>query len=147
MPASPPKTRSRAAPIAYAGEISRPSVSRPACFITTNWIGNLAIGITAVSYLSTFFPALNNCGTCRHRLYRHRVIFTFVNMGGTWVSRLTTLGLVPVIVTATLGWHWFDAYQASGILGTTDSHAVIKSPAVACGRLSVWNPQRSAPAW
>ncbi len=25
-----------------------------------NWIGNLAIGIAAVSYLSTFFPAINN---------------------------------------------------------------------------------------
>jgi cadaverine:lysine antiporter len=47
---------------------------------------------------------------------------------------LTTLGLVlvliPVIVTATLGWHWFDVatYQANwNTSGTTDSHAVIKS--------------------
>ena len=47
---------------------------------------------------------------------------------------MTTLGLVlvliPVIVTATIGWHWFDVatYQANwNTSGTTDSHAVIKS--------------------
>jgi cadaverine:lysine antiporter len=62
-------------------------------------------------------------------------IFTFVNMlGGTWVSRLTTIGLVlvliPVVMTAVVGWHWFDVatYQANwNTSSTTDSHAVIKS--------------------
>ncbi|MBZ4346007.1 amino acid permease, partial [Mycobacterium tuberculosis] len=58
-----------------------------------------------------------------------------VNMlGGTWVSRLTTIGLVlvliPVVMTAVVGWHWFDVatYQANwNTSSTTDSHAVIKS--------------------
>lgn len=62
-------------------------------------------------------------------------IFTFVNMlGGTRVSRLTTIGLVlvliPVVMTAVVGWHWFDVatYQANwNTSSTTDSHAVIKS--------------------
>ncbi len=55
-------------------------------------------------------------------------------LGGTWVSRLTTIGLVlvliPVVMTAVVGWHWFDVatYQANwNTSSTTDSHAVIKS--------------------
>jgi cadaverine:lysine antiporter len=79
-----------------------------------NWIGNLAIGITAVSYLSTFFPILNNPVPAGIACIAIVWIFTFVNMlGGTWVSRLTTIGLVlvliPVVMTAVVGWHWFDA--------------------------------------
>jgi cadaverine:lysine antiporter len=51
-----------------------------------------------------------------------------------WVSRLTTIGLVlvliPVVMTAVVGWHWFDVatYQANwNTSATTDSHAVVKS--------------------
>ncbi|EMW1005370.1 cadaverine/lysine antiporter, partial [Escherichia coli] len=62
-------------------------------------------------------------------------VFTFVNMlGGTWVSRLTTIGLVlvliPVVMTAIVGWHWFDSatYAANwNTADTTDGHAIIKS--------------------
>ncbi len=55
-------------------------------------------------------------------------------LGGTWVSRLTTIGpvlvLIPVVMTAVIGWHWFDAatYQANwNTSSTPDSHAVIRS--------------------
>jgi cadaverine:lysine antiporter len=61
-------------------------------------------------------------------------------LGGTWVSRLTTIGLVlvliPVVMTAVVGWHWFDAatYQANwNTSSTTDSHAVLKYPALPVG--------------
>lgn len=48
-------------PIAYAGEISPAfGFQTGVLYYHANWIGNLAIGITAVSYLSTFFPVLNN---------------------------------------------------------------------------------------
>ncbi|AQT65085.1 lysine:cadaverine antiporter [Serratia marcescens] len=130
------KNPQQGGPIAYAGEISPAfGFQTGVLYYHANWIGNLAIGITAVSYLSTFFPALNNPVPAGIACIAIVWIFTFVNMlGGTWVSRLTTLGLVlvliPVIVTATVGWHWFDAatYQANwNTSGTTDSHAVIKS--------------------
>ena len=55
-------------------------------------------------------------------------------LGGTWVSRLTTIGLVlvliPVVMTAIVGWHWFYAatYAANwNTADTTDGHAIIKS--------------------
>ncbi|MEQ6219592.1 amino acid permease [Levilactobacillus brevis] len=96
MPASPPKTPQQGGPIAYAGEISPAfGFQTGVLYYHANWIGNLAIGITAVSYLSTFFPALNNPVPAGIACIAIVWVFTFVNMlGGTWVSRLTTLGLV-----------------------------------------------------
>jgi hypothetical protein len=137
-----PKTRSRVA------QLPTPEISPAFGFQTgvlyyhANWIGNLAIGITAVSYLSTFFPILNNPVPAGIACIAIVWIFTFVNMlGGTWVSRLTTIGLVlvliPVVMTAVVGWHWFDVatYQANwNTSSTTDSHAVIKKyPALPVG--------------
>ncbi|CAH2873699.1 hypothetical protein SEN049275_38640 [Salmonella enterica subsp. enterica serovar Typhimurium] len=55
------KNPQQGGPIAYAGEISPAfGFQTGVLYYHANWIGNLAIGITAVSYLSTFFPALNN---------------------------------------------------------------------------------------
>ncbi|WP_108649504.1 cadaverine/lysine antiporter [Dongshaea marina] len=123
-------------PIAYAGEVS-PILGHQTgiLYYHANWIGNLAIGITAVSYLSVFFPALNSPVAAGIATIVIVWIFTFVNlMGGSWVSRLTTLGLVliliPVIGTAVFGWAWFDAatYHANwNATHGTDGHAVIKS--------------------
>ena len=130
------KNPQQGGPIAYAGEISPAfGFQTGVLYYHANWIGNLAIGITAVSYLSTFFPILNNPVPAGIACIAIVWIFTFVNMlGGTWVSRLTTIGLVlvliPVVMTAVVGWHWFDAatYQANwNTSSTTDSHAVIKS--------------------
>jgi cadaverine:lysine antiporter len=130
------KNPQQGGPIAYAGELSPAfGFQTGVLYYHANWIGNLAIGITAVSYLSTFFPALNNPIPAGLACIAIVWIFTFVNMlGGTWVSRLTTIGLVlvliPVVVTAIAGWHWFDAaiYQANwNTSTTTDPHAVVKS--------------------
>ena len=85
------KTRSRAALSPTRVKSPRPSVSRPACFITMPTGSVTAIGITAVSYLSTFFPALNNPVPAGIACIAIVWVFTFVNMlGGTRVSRLTT---------------------------------------------------------
>ena len=123
-------------PIAYAGEIGPAfGFQTGVLYYHANWIGNLAIGITAVSYLSTFFPMFNNPIPAGIACITIVWIFTFVNMlGGAWVSRLTTIGLVlvliPVIGTGVAGWYWFDmgTYQANwNTSGGTDYHAVIKS--------------------
>lgn len=123
-------------PIAYAGEISPAfGFQTGVLYYHANWIGNTAIGITAVSYLSTFFPVLNDPVPAGIACIAIVWVFTFVNMlGGTWVSRLTTIGLVlvliPVVMTAIVGWHWFDAatYAANwNTADTTDGHAIIKS--------------------
>ncbi|WP_169781999.1 amino acid permease, partial [Escherichia coli] len=78
-----------------------------------NRIGNLAIAITAVAYLSVFFPVLNNPVPAAITSIAMVWLFTFVNLlGGAWVSRLTSIGLVlvliPVVGTALFGWGSFD---------------------------------------
>lgn len=123
-------------PIAYAGEISPAfGFQTGVLYYHANWIGNLAIGITAVSYLSTFFPILSQPIPAGIACIVIVWVFTFINMlGGSWVSRLTTIGLVlvliPVVLTAVVGWHWFDVaiYKANwNTSHTTDVHAVFKS--------------------
>lgn len=123
-------------PIAYAGEISPAfGFQTGVLYYHANWIGNLAIGITAVSYLSTFFPVLSQPIPAGVACIVIVWVFTFINMlGGSWVSRLTTIGLVlvliPVVLTAVVGWHWFDVaiYKANwNTSHATDVHAVFKS--------------------
>lgn len=123
-------------PIAYAGEVS-PTLGfqTGVLYYHANWIGNLAIGITAVSYLSVFFPILNNPIAAGIATIAIVWLFTFVNLlGGSWVSKLTTIGLIgvltPVIGTAIAGWFWFDPqiYMANwNTSGASDFSAVIKS--------------------
>ncbi len=123
-------------PIAYAGEVS-PTLGfqTGVLYYHANWIGNLAIGITAVSYLSVFFPILNNPIAAGIATIAIVWLFTFVNLlGGSWVSKLTTIGLIgvltPVIGTAIAGWFWFDpqVYMANwNTSGASDFSAVIKS--------------------
>lgn len=123
-------------PIAYAGELSPAfGFQTGVLYYHANWIGNLAIGITAVSYLSTFFPVLNEPVAAGIACIAIVWIFTFVNLlGGAWVSRLTSMGLIlvliPVIMTAVAGWHWFDVatYKANwNTSNTGDTRAVVNS--------------------
>ena len=98
------KNPQQGGPIAYAGEISPAfGFQTGVLYYHANWIGNLAIGITAVSYLSTFFPVLNDPVPAGIACIAIVWVFTFVNMlGGTWVSRLTTIGLVLVLIPVVL---------------------------------------------
>lgn len=152
-------------PIAYAGEVSPAfGFQTGVLYYHANWIGNLAIAITGVAYLSTFFPILNQPWPATIASVVIVWIFTFVNlMGGTWVSRLTSLGLIliliPVVLTATVGWGWFDAhtYMANwNTSGKTDGSAMVsvvimclwafvgvESASVSTGLVD--NPKRTVP--
>lgn len=145
------KNPQQGGPIAYAGEISPAfGFQTGVLYYHANWIGNLAIGITAVSYLSTFFPVLNDPVPAGIACIAIVWVFTFVNMlGGTWVSRLTTIGLVlvliPVVMTAIVGWHCLmrQLMQLTGILRIP--LMVMRSLKVfcsACGPSWVLNPQQ-----
>lgn len=79
------KNPQQGGPIAYAGEISPAfGFQTGVLYYHANWIGNPAIGITAVSYLSTFFPVLNDPVPAGIACIAIVWVFTFVNMlGGT----------------------------------------------------------------
>lgn len=75
-------------------------------------LGNVALAVATTGYLSAIFPAITGKAT------------TFVTLGILWcftllalfgsrlVARLEgwtlALGLIPVLIAATVGWFWFD---------------------------------------
>ncbi|MEK6168080.1 cadaverine/lysine antiporter [Vibrio cholerae] len=152
-------------PIAYAGEVSPMfGFQTGVLYYHANWIGNLAIAITGVSYLSVFFPVLNNPIPAGLATIASVWLFTLVNLlGGSWVSRLCTIGLVliliPVVGTALFGWTHFDSALYSqnwNVSACSDGHAVItavliclwsfvgvESAAVSSGMVE--NPKRTVP--
>ncbi|MEG9361360.1 cadaverine/lysine antiporter [Vibrio cholerae] len=152
-------------PIAYAGEVSPVfGFQTGVLYYHANWIGNLAIAITGVSYLSVFFPVLNNPIPAGLATIVSVWLFTLVNLlGGSWVSRLCTIGLVliliPVVGTALFGWTHFDSALYSqnwNVSAGSDGHAVItavliclwsfvgvESAAVSSGMVE--NPKRTVP--
>ncbi|EGS66034.1 cadaverine/lysine antiporter [Vibrio cholerae] len=152
-------------PIAYAGEVSPVfGFQTGVLYYHANWVGNLAIAITGVSYLSVFFPVLNNPIPAGLATIASVWLFTLVNLlGGSWVSRLCTIGLVliliPVVGTALFGWTHFDSALYSqnwNVSAGSDGHAVItavliclwsfvgvESAAVSSGMVE--NPKRTVP--
>ncbi|ELT6289188.1 cadaverine/lysine antiporter [Vibrio cholerae] len=152
-------------PIAYAGEVSPVfGFQTGVLYYHANWIGNLAIAITGVSYLSVFFPVLNDPIPAGLATIASVWLFTLVNLlGGSWVSRLCTIGLVliliPVVGTALFGWTHFDSAiysQNWNVSAGSDGHAVItavliclwsfvgvESAAVSSGMVE--NPKRTVP--
>ncbi|EHD1696490.1 cadaverine/lysine antiporter [Vibrio vulnificus] len=152
-------------PIAYAGEVSPVfGFQTGVLYYHANWIGNLAIAITGVSYLSVFFPVLNDPIPAGLATIASVWVFTLVNLlGGSWVSRLCTVGLVlilvPVLGTALFGWKHFDSAiysQNWNVSAGSDGHAIItavliclwsfvgvESAAVSSGMVE--NPKRTVP--
>lgn len=152
-------------PIAYAGRIGPAFGFQTAVlYYHANWIGNLADCLAGIAYLSVFFPVLNHPVPAGIASIVIIWVMALVNMlGGNWVGRLTTLGLilvlVPVIGTAIAGWHWFDAdlYRANwNTTAVGDGQAVmhsvliclwafvgVESAAVSSGLVK--NPQRTVP--
>lgn len=78
------------------------------------WIGNIAVAIVAIGYLSFFFPILHNpfiaciCGIS--------LIWFFISLnmfGARFMGRVqvftTSIMLIPVLSTAIFGWFFFDS--------------------------------------
>lgn len=106
-------------PIAYAGEIG-PALGYQTglLYYHANWIGNLAIAITGVDYLSLFFPALAHPLWAGLASLAFIWIFTGINiLGAAWIGHLVSIGvillLIPVFITGTVGWFFFDPAQFS----------------------------------
>lgn len=101
-------------PIAYAQEVgSALGFQSGVLYYNANWIGNLAIGITAVAYLSTFFPILNETVPAALACIALIWVFAGLNLLGCGaVGKVAVFGLlcmlIPVAATAFFGWFWFD---------------------------------------
>lgn len=100
-------------PVAYAGEVSPIlGFQTGVLYFNANWIGNLAIAITGVAYLSIFFPELNQPIPAGIVTIIFIWLFTGINLlGAKWVGRLVTISvfllLIPITLTGIVGWFFF----------------------------------------
>ena len=79
-----------------------------------NVIGNVALAIAGLGYLSHFFPALNQPIVLAFAAIAVIWFFTYANiLGPQLVGRVqsvtTIFALIPVLGTALFGWFWFSA--------------------------------------
>lgn len=127
-------------PIAYAGEVA-PILGYQSglLYYHANWIGNLAIAITGVDYLSVFFPALQDPVYAGLTSLALIWLFTGINiMGAHWIGRLVSVGvvmlLVPVILTGTVGWAFFDSnqFQSNWIVGSKTPESAVMAAVILC---------------
>src|SRR5215203_5651481 len=129
-----------------------------------NWIGNIAIAVAAIGYLSDLVPGIT--GPLAGVIATGSLIWllTFANILGPRVvgaleAWTMLLAIIPILGIALFGWFWFDADKfMSGwnVSGGSDMHAVsraasmalwaymgIESASVSAGVIE--NPKRNVP--
>ena len=129
-----------------------------------SWVGNIAIAVAAVGYLSYFFPLLDNPHIACLAAIVIIWIFTSINFFGAYnLGRFLTLAsvimLTPLLGTALFGWFWFKPElftHAFNVSHHSNAHAIshaasltlwaflgVESAAVSAGVTD--NPQRNIP--
>lgn len=152
-------------PVAYAGEVSPIlGFQTGVLYFHANWIGNLAIAITGVDYLSVFFPVLTQPIPAGIATIAMIWLFTGINlMHASWIGKLVSIGvillLIPVFLTGTYGWWFFEPklFTANWNVGGQSSSGAIMAAVVLCiwsfigvesssvGAGVVKNPKRTVP--
>ncbi|MBH1989200.1 MAG: arginine/agmatine antiporter [Myxococcaceae bacterium] len=99
-----------------------------------NWIGNVAIAVVGVGYLSYFFPILKETLASEIACIAVLWLFTYINILGpnltTRVQSCTTIfALVAIVGVALLGWLRFDLnlYLASWNVHNVNDFSAIQS--------------------
>ncbi|MGF1742341.1 amino acid permease [Vibrio profundum] len=101
-------------PVAYSSELS-PALGYQSglLYFHAGWVGNLAMALAGVDYLSVFFPALTQPIYGGIATIVVIWLLSMMNLlGSAWMSRLITIAIVgiltPVILTGTVGWLTFS---------------------------------------
>ena len=129
-----------------------------------NWIGNIAIAVAAVGYLSELVPGIDTPLAVVVTTGGLIWLLTVANiMGPRVVGALEAwtmlLAIIPILAIAQFGWFWFDSSKFLGgwnVSGGSDMHAVsraasmalwaymgIESATVSAGVIE--NPKRNVP--
>src|SRR3990172_562338 len=136
------------------------------CYWINAWVGNAAIVLAAVGYLSVFFPTLAEpklgCLTAICLIW----FFTALNLRGVYAAGIfqlisTIMKLIPILLIAVFGWFFFHAeyiFQSANVsnppmstFGIITQGAILtlwaftglEAATVPAG--SVENPQRNIP--
>ena len=115
------------------------------CYWKAAWIGNAAISISLVGYLSVYFPFFAQRGIGSIGAIAAVWICTLINIFGIRVFStlnvlLTFLKLIPLILVATFGWWYFQpAYVSFPELGTAIPELNIASAIATAATLTMWS--------
>ena len=103
-------------PYAYARDFLGPYAGFQTNYVYWfgNWIGNIAIAVAAVGYLSELLPAISNPPASVFATAVLIWVLTFANILGPRVigaleAWTMALALIPIMGIALLGWFWFDS--------------------------------------
>ena len=102
-------------PYAYARDFLGPYAGFQTNYIYWfgNWVGNIAIAVAAVGYLSELIPGIDAPPASTVVTALIIWILTFANILGPRVvgaleAWTMALALIPIVGIALLGWFWFD---------------------------------------
>ncbi|MBF8263901.1 MAG: arginine/agmatine antiporter [Parachlamydiales bacterium] len=84
------------------------------CYWINAWIGNAAIAVAGMGYLSVFFPFLTNPLNACIAAIGFVWLFTWINLKGVQTFAVvqvvtTILKLIPILLIGLLGWFYFHA--------------------------------------
>ncbi|GGY05284.1 histidine-histamine antiporter [Paludibacterium paludis] len=127
--------------VAYANDAFGPFVGFQStmCYWISAWIGNVALLVAGVGYLSYFFPALHNpmygCLAAIAILWAFVVLGSFgAKVAGSAQSFTASCMLVVVLGVGLVGWFWFkpqlflEVYNATG---KSDGNAIMSAASLA----------------
>ncbi len=127
--------------VAYANDAFGPFVGFQAtmCYWISAWIGNVALLVAGVGYLSYFFPALHipmyGCLAAIAILWGFVVLGSFgAKVAGSAQSFTASCMLVVVLGVGLVGWFWFkpqlflEVYNATG---KSDGNAIMSAASLA----------------
>jgi len=111
------------------------------CYWLSLWVGNVAIAISGIGYLSYFFPALKDPVSGTEAAIAAIWFFTFLNYPGAGfigrMQKVISLGMIiPIGGMAVLGWFYFHpAYLSAtwNVSGKSSSDAIM-----AASSLTLW---------
>jgi len=127
--------------VAYASDAFGPFIGfqTTMCYWISAWVGNVALLVAGVGYLSYFFPELKNpaIGSIAAIVIAWAFIFLAsfgAKVAGRAQSFTASCMLVVVLGVGIVGWFWFDPHMFSQVYngtGKSDSSAIIAASSIA----------------
>lgn len=127
--------------VAYASDAFGPFIGfqTTMCYWISAWIGNVALLVAGVGYLSYFFPELKN--PVYGSITAIVILWAFIalaslgaRVAGRAQSFTATCMLIVVLGVGLVGWFWFDPHMYAEVYngtGRSDSSAIIAAASIA----------------
>ncbi|RWR03354.1 antiporter [[Pantoea] beijingensis] len=127
--------------VAYASDAFGPFIGfqTTVCYWISAWVGNVALLVAGVGYLSFFFPELKNptygCIAAIFILWAFVFLASFgARIAGRAQSFTAVCGLIVILGVGLIGWFWFNPEMYSEVYnatGRSNSSAIVSAASMA----------------